>query len=79
MNRVYVDEVLQSKLDELRTEAELCGKDGHLLGYFIPVVPSDREIYDWAEAQTSDEEIERRRREPGGKTTAELLEYLRTL
>ena len=76
MNRVYVDDALQSKLDELRTRAELCGKDRQLIGYFIPAVPSDREIYDWARGQYSEEELDRRCNEPGEKTTAEVLKAL---
>lgn len=79
MNRIYLDDALQSKLDELRTQTELCDKDGHLLGYFIPAGLSDREIYAWVEAQASNDEIERRKQESGSKTTAEVLEYLRSL
>jgi hypothetical protein len=79
MNRALIDENLRSKLSEFHVQTELCDKDGHVLGHFTPAIPSDREIYDWAAAQISDEELERRKNEPGGKTTAQLLEYLQSL
>ena len=38
-----------------------------------------RELYEWANAQISDEELERRRKEPGGNSTEEVLARLRAL
>ena len=79
MNRAVVDDALRSKLDELQTRTEFCDKDGRVLGVFTPALKVDRATCDRIASLISDEELERRKKEPGGKTTAELLEYLQTL
>lgn len=79
MNRALADDTLRSKLGEFRTQTELFDKEGHVLGIFIPAPVHDAALYDYIAAQISDEELERRKKEPGGKTTAELLEYLQSL
>jgi len=76
MKRVLVNDGFRSKLDELRTQVELCDGDGRVMGYFIPAV-DDPALSDRIAAKISDEELERRKREPGGKTTAEVLAALR--
>jgi hypothetical protein len=76
MNKVIVDRTLRSKLDNLDVELELCDESGRTLGYFVPADQYDRSLYDWAKAQISDEELERRLQEPGGRTTAEVLARL---
>lgn len=59
---------------------ELCDKDGrslgHFVGHFEPSPGITREAYDWARAEIPEEEIQRAFQEPGGLTTAELLERL---
>jgi hypothetical protein len=76
MNKVILDESLRSKLQNLETELEFCDESGCTLGYFLPSVERDRLLYDRARAQITDEELERRRQEPGGRTTAEVLARL---
>ena len=61
---------------------ELCDPSGHTLGYFVRSddrIIDDPAIYEWVKSQISDEELERRRREPGGRTTAEVLARLDAL
>ena len=76
MTRVVVDDALSSQLNQCRTTAEICNKDGRILGVFTPTVDPDRECYEWAKSRLSDEELERRCNEPGEKTTAEVLNAL---
>jgi hypothetical protein len=76
MNRALVDDTLRSKLGEFQTQTELYDKDGHVVGVITPPPANDATLYDYIAAQTSDEELERRKKEPDGKTTAEVLEYL---
>jgi hypothetical protein len=76
MNRALADDTLRSKLGEFHVQTELHDKDGHVLGIFIPAPVSDPTLYDHIAAQISDEELERRKKDPGGKTTVEMLEYL---
>jgi hypothetical protein len=79
MNRALADDALRSKLGEFRVETEFYDKDGKVLGVFTPAITGDRASYDHIASLISDEELERRRKEPGGKTTAELLHYLQSL
>jgi hypothetical protein len=77
MNRVLIDDTLRSKLDEFRDETELCDKSGKVIGVYTPAVDPNRRWYEWAKGRYSDEELERRCNEPGGKTLAEILEGFR--
>lgn len=65
MTRVIVDPVTKAKLASVRQKSELCDDSGHILGHFIPLDPR--------EPQISEEEIERRLRQGGGRTLAEIL------
>ena len=78
MNRVMVDDGFRSRLDEFRTPTEFCDRDGKVLGYYTPA-EYPRELSAWISSQISDEELERRAREPGGLTTEEVLCKLREL
>ena len=71
MNRVVVDESVREKLRDVE-EIELCDESGRGIGHFLSDDLYRRMIYDWANAQISDEELERRRRQPGGCTLAEI-------
>ena len=79
MNRAVADDNLRSRLGEFHAQTELYDKDGNVLGIFTPAPVNDAALYDYIASQISDEELERRKKEPGGKTTAELLEYLQSL
>jgi len=82
MNRLYVDEALKSTLDQCATRTELCDQDGRVLGIYIPEAVRERRLYELAKAQMTPEsvaELERRAQEPGGYTTAEVLQRLREL
>ena len=68
--------VVRSKLDNLTSALELCDEAGVTLGYFVPAADRDRDVYDWARAAFSDEDIEHARQQPGGLTTEELLARL---
>ncbi len=75
MNRVVVDEAVRSKLRNL-DEVELCDESGRKVGHFLSEELYRRLLYDWANAQITDEELERRRRQPGGRTLAEIWSRL---
>lgn len=79
MRRVRVDDSLRSKLEELHSQTELCDRNGTLLGQYFPAVERPGDLRRWIASQISDEELERRVREPGGLTTEEVLEKLRSL
>ncbi|OHB84305.1 MAG: hypothetical protein A2V98_18725 [Planctomycetes bacterium RBG_16_64_12] len=71
MNRVILDEAARAKLRGV-DEVELCDESGQPLGHFLSDALYRRLLYDWANAQISDEELERRRRQPGGHALADI-------
>ncbi len=49
---------------------------GRPVGHFLSEELYRRLLYDWAHAQISEEELERRRQTPGGRTLSEILARL---
>ena len=81
MDKLVLDDQAASVLGAAKKRAELVNSSGHVLGYFVPpagapVGASDSAIYDWLRAQISEEELDRRSREPLGRTTDEVLRRL---
>ncbi len=81
MTRVIADEHLKDRLKSSEEQLEICDENGRILGVFQPILHPDnhRELYDWAKAQITEEELERARNSPKWYTTAEILEHLRSL
>ncbi len=78
MNKIVVEPSLRSKLHNLDSRLELCDQSGKTLGYFVPASEHERLLYAWAQAEFTDEEIERARAEAGGSSIAEVLADLDT-
>lgn len=79
MNQVTVTADLRSQLHGLDSDLEFRDESGRMLGYFVPVpevTGVEPWMYQWAKAQFGEEELERARRQPGGRTTAEVLRRL---
>ena len=79
MTRVIADEGLKARLKDFSESLEICDESGHVLGYFQPVMIHDREIYDWAKKEFTEEELELARQSTEWYTTEEVLEHLRSL
>jgi hypothetical protein len=79
MTKVICDEAMRAKLDHGDEQVEVCDESGRTLGYFLPASTYERAAYEWANAEITDEELDRAEHEPGGYTTAEVLEYLKGL
>jgi len=71
MTRVELDEALGAELRGA-DEVELVDRSGEKLGHFFSEKLYCRLLYDWANAQISDEELDRRRRQAGGRTLQEI-------
>jgi hypothetical protein len=71
MTRVILDRATLDKLNGLKQPAELCDEAGRTVGYFRPAV--DRSLYDRVQIPIGEEELQRRERELGGRTLAEIL------
>jgi hypothetical protein len=76
MPKVILDETLRAKLNGLNEPLELCDETGGTLGHFLPADVYREIIVAWSKARTSDEELERRMQQPGGRTLAEIWQRL---
>jgi hypothetical protein len=71
MTKLMVDETLPGRLAGLECPVELCDASGRVVGAFIPAALHT--FYDEMEPQISEEELNRREREGGGRTLDEIL------
>ena len=76
MIRVNLDKEATSKLADI-DDAQLCDASGVPVGRFLSEEVYRRLLYDWANAQISDEELQRRLNSPGGKKLAEIWKQLK--
>lgn len=79
MTTVTVDKELCAKLKDFDHEVIITDEMGQKVGRFFPEAEYIKLLYDRARCMVTDEELERARREPGGRTTAEVLERLKKL
>jgi hypothetical protein len=71
MTRVVVDQAVRTRLDQIKEPAELCDESGRVLGRYLPqpaVSP-----YQGIDPPISEEELERRDSEEGGRPLAAIL------
>jgi hypothetical protein len=76
MTRLVVDSAMVDSLRGLLGPVELCDDQGRVLGEFRPA-PGRTSLYDGVESPLSNDEIERRENEQGGRSLAEILDDLR--
>lgn len=76
MTKVTVDETLRSRLNGLNEQVVLCDETGRTLGHFLPADVYRELLVAWSEDQISEEELDRRRREPRGRTLSEIWKSL---
>jgi len=73
MTRIVVGDDFVAGLNNPLGLVEVCDASGRTLGYFHPVIPAGVAAKEGLEPPFSEEEIERRRKEPGGRPLAEIL------
>jgi len=76
MERLTVDSALLTRLEQVQWPVVICDSSGATVGYFTPIEKYSPEMYAWARAQISDEELSRRAAKPGSRSTAEVLKRL---
>jgi hypothetical protein len=76
MTRITINDALAGTLGAASEEAELFDVSGRRLGYYLSDEAYRRLVCRWANAQVTDEELERCRRETESFTTAEVLDRL---
>ena len=74
MTKLIVDPATRMKLAEARNALELCDDDGHVLGHFIPIASGSQRSS--TEPLVSNDELDRREREGGGRSLREILAEL---
>ena len=77
MEKVILDDAVRAKLSAV-DEVELCDRSGRKVGHFLSEGLFRRLLFDWANAQITGEELERRRQQPGGRTLDEIWARLKT-
>jgi hypothetical protein len=77
MTRLILDPVIQSRLGDGKHILEVCDHSGRILGHFLPVLSTSQESA--TEPQITDEEIQRRLREGGGRPLTDILADLEKL
>ena len=74
MTRVIVGPDVWASLAAIKGPTQLCDEAGHVLGYFTPA--AEKPLYDKVQPRISEEELQRRRQEKGGRTLGEILDDL---
>jgi hypothetical protein len=72
MSKITLDAALRTRLNGLNDSLELCDESGQTVGHFLPEPTYRQYFYAWLKAQVTDEEIEKLRRQQGGKTLAQI-------
>jgi hypothetical protein len=72
MNRIVLDDSTRERLRQVDEVVEVWDQSGHRLGHLVSDGLFRRLLYDWANAQISDAELQRRREQPGGKTLEDI-------
>lgn len=78
MKRVTFDSELEARVGPLEEEIEVCDATGRTLGRFLPEGIYRRYLYEWANLQFDDNDLDRAAQQPGGYTTEEVLQHLRS-
>jgi hypothetical protein len=73
MTKVVVDASFGAKVMGLTGAVELCDESGQTIGYFQPVASGTQSPSPRAKSPFSEEEIERRRKEKGGRALQDIL------
>jgi hypothetical protein len=89
MQKITLDPALRARLNDLKSEVEVCDESGQTVGvcdesgqtvgYFLPAEWHLKLLYAWAKAEVTEEELEQARRETGGSSLDEIMARLQRL
>lgn len=75
-HKVQLDDTLRSKLNGLNEQVDFCDENGRVVGHYVPADVYLKLLYAQAKTEITNEEIDKAKREPGGRTTAEVMARL---
>ncbi len=73
MSKLLLDDTLKAKLNGLTEPIEVHDAAGQTVGHFLPAGLYHQLLYEGVECPVSEEEIQRRLQEPGGRALTEIL------
>lgn len=76
MIKITVPDAASNQLAAANDPVVICDSTGKVLGTFFPRIVHDPSLYAGIESPLTPEERERRRKEPGGKTLAQIWKDL---
>jgi hypothetical protein len=76
MSQITLDSQLRAKLNGLNDQIEICDETGKTVGRYLPESLYRELLLAWSKADMPDEELQRRRREPRGRTLPEIWDRL---
>lgn len=79
MSKLTVNNAVLAQLSACADEVELCDSPGMTVGRFVPSAAYGVMLHARAKALFTDAELEQAQQQPGGCSTAELLERLKKL
>jgi hypothetical protein len=74
MTRVVLDDATLAKLVHVTQTVDLCDPKGRVIGRFVPIIDAAR--YVGREPDITEEELQRRERQGGGRPLAEIMRDL---
>jgi hypothetical protein len=78
MGKIIIDESLRNQLSQAQEEMEFLDQKGTQVGFFFPSQIYLKMMRAWARAEfAEDQGLQTARTEPGGMTTAEVLQHLK--
>ena len=76
MTNILVDDILRTKLHDLAEPLTLCDESGRPVGHFLPESMYSELVHAALTVPFGQDEVERRRRESGGRTLSEIWKSL---
>lgn len=76
MTNILVDDILRTKLHDLAEALTLCDETGRAVGHFLPESMYRELVHAALAVPFSQDEVERRRKESGGRPLSEIWKSL---
>jgi hypothetical protein len=79
MIEIPVNDAFRALVPDLTAKVAFCDDSGKVVGYYVPANQPSAEVYAWAKAQFSQEQLDRASQQTGGRTWQEIKRDLERL